>query len=294
MFLPRAILAAVDFSEPSRVALTYAARLAKHTGAQLRVLHAEDPLLAVAARQAEIDLARETREELEAFMQSAAPADDWAPLHDVVTGQPVEVICDIAMRERADLIVIGARGMSGAERRMFGSTTEGVLRNAEQSVLVVPASWRPPRPQADDLSGTGPVVAAVDLSVHSLAAARAACDIGKTLGTSVEAVHVVPALSVLARWSVHADAAMRNREASARSELTQSLGCLRSDTPMTLSVETGPVAECLANAATKAGRHSLLVLGRRTRTDRKGAPGSIAYRVLTLAEVPLLLYVPQS
>jgi hypothetical protein len=35
------------------------------------------------------------------------------------------------------------------------------------------------------------------------------------------------------------------------------------------------------------------VLGRRTRADRKGAPGAIAYRVLTLAQVPLLVYLPE-
>src|SRR5688572_4137106 len=131
MFPPRAVLAAVDFSEPSRAALVYAARLARQCKAILHVLHAEDPLLAGAARAAGIDLPSETREELGAFMQDAAPAGDWAPLDHVVTGPAVDVICDIAARERADVIVIGMRGMSGAERTVFGSTTEGVLRRAD-------------------------------------------------------------------------------------------------------------------------------------------------------------------
>ena len=292
MFPPRAILAAVDFSAPSRAALTYAARLAKHVDAQLRVLHAEDPLLAAAASTAGIDLAAEAREELLQFVQSAAPAGDWAPMHHVVSGPAVDVICDIATREQVDLIVIGARGMSGAERRMFGSTTEGVLRNAEHSVLVVPANWRPPRMHAVDLSGTGPIIAAVDLSAPSLEAARAACDIAAMLGASLEAVHIVRALPVPARWSVHADQALRERTESARREVTQALRCTRTASPIAVRIETGPVAECLAAAATKPGQHPLLVLGRRTRSDRKGAPGSIAYRVLTLAEVPLLLHVP--
>ena len=152
MFPPRAILAAVDFSEPCRVALTCAARLAKQCRAHLHVLHAEDPLLASAAHAKGIDLNAETRAELGAFMLSAFPAGEWTPSHHVVDGAPVEAICHIAERESADLIVVGARGMSGLETAVFGSTTEGVLRKADTSVLVVPQSWTPPRPDLNDLS----------------------------------------------------------------------------------------------------------------------------------------------
>src|SRR5262245_17615985 len=109
MFPPRTVLAAVDFSDPSRVALTCAARMAKQCHAMLHVLHVEDPLLAGAARSAGIDLTAETRSELEAFMQRASPAAEWTPSHHVVAGSPAEAICHIAERESADLIVMGAR-----------------------------------------------------------------------------------------------------------------------------------------------------------------------------------------
>jgi hypothetical protein len=57
-------------------------------------------------------------------------------------------------------------------------------------------------------------------------------------------------------------------------------------------VETGRVAERLADVATWSGdRHPLLVLARRA--GRLGAPpGAIAYRTLMLAEAPVLMYVP--
>ena len=64
MIPPRLILAAVDFSESSRAALTFAARLAKHADAALHVIHAQDPLLASAARSAGVDIDGETRAEL--------------------------------------------------------------------------------------------------------------------------------------------------------------------------------------------------------------------------------------
>ena len=86
MLPPRIVLAAVDFSEPSRTALIFAARFAKHAGARLHVVHAQDPLLARAARVAGIDIEAEARAELTAFMQGAAPAGEWSPFHEVGEG----------------------------------------------------------------------------------------------------------------------------------------------------------------------------------------------------------------
>jgi nucleotide-binding universal stress UspA family protein len=294
MFPPRVILAAVDFSEPSRVALGCAGRFARQCGAELHVLHAEDPILAGAARASGIDIGRETRDELRAFVRSAAADADAPSQHHVVGGPAVEVISDIALRESADVIVVGMHGMSGVERLMFGSTTEGVLRRAETSVLVVPHTWVPPRPDLGDLTGTGPVVAGVELSMPGMSAARAACRLAELLGTSVEAVHVVPVLPVPDRWSQHADAAVRQRMESAKAELAAALHHLTAEVALNLHVETGRVAERLAETVKpSAGRHPILVLGRRLQGSHGAPPGSTAYRVLTMAEVPVLMYLQE-
>ena len=189
---PRTIVAAIDFSDASRVALVLAARLARHCRSALHVLHAEHPLLDVAADRAGIDLARETHEELERFIAAAAPAAECSPQLHVMAGAAVYVILDVAHQHQADLVVVGARGMSGAQQLVFGSTTEGLLRRANISVLVGPAGWVPPRPDSMDLSGTGPIVAGVDPSDPSVAGTKAACALTSVLGTSVEVVHVVP------------------------------------------------------------------------------------------------------
>jgi len=61
-----------------------------------------------------------------------------------------------------------------------------------------------------------------------------------------------------------------------------------------VQVEVGPVADRLAEAvASGNGRHPLLVLGRRTSSERGGAPGSTAYRVLSLAAAPVLMWLPE-
>ena len=74
MIPPRAILAAVSFSDSSRVALVLAARLARHCGAELHVLYVEDPLLAAAAGHEGINLATETYGQLQRFIAGAWPA----------------------------------------------------------------------------------------------------------------------------------------------------------------------------------------------------------------------------
>jgi nucleotide-binding universal stress UspA family protein len=174
---------------------------------------------------------------------------------------------------------------------MFGSTTEGVLRQSEVSVLVVPDSWTPPRANTTDLSGMGPIVAAIECTCSAVAGAAAACRLAEALGTSVSAIHVVPELPVIERWRGHAGAAVAEREAIERRELETALAGVKTTLRVPLRVETGPVAERLAAAAAKVpGQHPILVLGRRPKGSRRGAPGATAYRVLTLARVPVLVH----
>jgi nucleotide-binding universal stress UspA family protein len=45
-------------------------------------------------------------------------------------------LCDVAANVRADLIVVGSRGMTGA-RRVLGSVPNSVAHNATCSVLIV-------------------------------------------------------------------------------------------------------------------------------------------------------------
>jgi nucleotide-binding universal stress UspA family protein len=292
---PRSVLVAVDFSDSSRAALAFGARLARHTGAALHVLHAEDPLLAAAATQSGVDLALETREELSRFVQSVVPADARQVHDHVVVGSAVQTICNIAVREQLDVIVMGMHGMSGVERAMFGSTTEGVLKQAATSVLVVPDVWAPPRPDTPDLSGVGPVVAGIENAEPALAGAAAACRLARALGTPVELRHVVPDLPVPQRWRGHAASVVAQAIEQQRRELGSMLPMLGASTPVTLHVDTGRVAESLAHAVEPGeGRSPLLVLGRRNKPGPLGGPGATAYRVLTHARAPVLVYLPEA
>jgi nucleotide-binding universal stress UspA family protein len=291
MFPPRRLLAAVDFSEPSRTALRMAARLAAYGGAELHVLHAEDPLLCAAARMQGITLSAQAREELNAFVAASLPSATAVHVH-VIGGEAVDVICNIARREQVDVIVIGTHGMSGAERLMFGSTSEGVLRRSEIPVLLVPPTWFPPTTAAVDLVGMGPVVVGVDFTAGSLEAVGAAFQLARMLDTSLELVHVVPELPVIARWRGHADRSISRRMEEARAELSRLARGLKMGVAVSTHVENGPVAECIAHAAHSGdGRQPMLVLGRRRPRGPGDTPGATAYRVLSLAHVPTLMFM---
>ena len=60
----------------------------------------------------------------------------------VWTGDPGSSISAAAEAEEADLVVVGTRGRSGAERMLLGSVSDHVVRNAPCPVLVVRPSER--------------------------------------------------------------------------------------------------------------------------------------------------------
>ena len=289
---PRTVLVATDFSDAATPALLFAARIARHCGAALHVLHAEHPLLVTAAENRGIDMVQETLEELERLIATTPLVADVSPQLHVVTGPPVDVILDVAHARHADLIVAGSRGISGAAKLVFGSTAEGILRRSDVSVFVVPPAWTPPRADTVDLAGTGPVIAGIDMTPSSIAAARGACSLAKVLGTSVELVHVVADLAVPARWHRHAAQAMAEQVAEARKQLEAVVRGLACAVPVEWTVETGTAADRLASMAGRAAdRAPVLVLGKKAPGSGEGAPGATAYRVLSLASVPVLMVV---
>jgi len=290
MFPPARILTAVDFSEPSRTALAFAARLAVQCSAELHVMHAEDPLLSAAARRRGIDLAAESREALRAFTTDTWPASQCQARFHVIEGEAVPTVLNLAHREYADIIVLGAHGMSGAGRLVFGSTAEGVLRRADLSVILVPDDWAPASPTRADHEGCGPVVCAVDLTLPSVEAASAGVKLAALLKTQARLIHVIPRLGVLDRWRDDAERATQEQMARVRPELETMLRHVASPEAPEIEVMSGSVPQCLADAA-QASPHAWLVLGRALRDGGYTPPGANAYRTLALAHVPMMMHV---
>lgn len=53
------------------------------------------------------------------------------------TGHPVETIVRVAEEQKADLIVLGSRGLGTFKRLRLGSVSDGVLHHAHCPVLIV-------------------------------------------------------------------------------------------------------------------------------------------------------------
>lgn len=290
MTSPQRILAAVDFSDRARTALGFAARLACRFDAELHVMHAQDPLLSAAAESRGIDLARETEDELRRFVGDTWPAPRCRLHFDVIVGPASTSIAHAAERECADVIVMAAHGMSGAQHLLLGSTTEGVLRGSNVSVLVVPDEWTPADPDAIDLRGEGPVIVGVDFRIPSIEAATDGAMLAKALQTELVLVHVVATLRVLPRWREHADAALLQRASEAQQELERFRDTVSAGVPARAVVTRGRAASCLVEAA-KRYPHGIMAVGRTVHPHGYAPPGTTAYRLLTHANLPVLMHV---
>ena len=141
----RSILCAVDFSQDSARALSYAASLAQHTGGRLTLVHivelmggGYDPMGGAAFdiegfRKATAARAREQLQECAATVTGGI-----GPIFTVLgEGKPYkEILREAGLRE-IDLIVVGVHGRSALDRLVFGSTTEHLVRRATCPVLTV-------------------------------------------------------------------------------------------------------------------------------------------------------------
>jgi nucleotide-binding universal stress UspA family protein len=139
----RSFVCGVDFSRHSRAALRCAAALASAAGARLTVLFVDDPLIvAAAARHAEPRGRRTTRTALARFVATSLKAGAGGVRCATAAGQPGPVLVRFARKHRADLMVVGTRGVGGARALIFGSTTNYVVRYLRIPVLVVPLPGR--------------------------------------------------------------------------------------------------------------------------------------------------------
>ncbi len=56
---------------------------------------------------------------------------------DVLTGEPSSTIIDVAIQEKADLIIMCTHGLGAAKRFLMGSVTNRVVHHSEIPVLVM-------------------------------------------------------------------------------------------------------------------------------------------------------------
>jgi len=133
------IVVPIDFSDLSRAALRYAARLAPLYDVPMKLVHAvEDPTLppVYETRSPKMET-RETKERAERELRSWAEdvvGEGGSVSYVVHRGEPADTVGQ-AIDRASTLAVMGTRGLSGVRRTMLGSVTEAVIREATGPVL---------------------------------------------------------------------------------------------------------------------------------------------------------------
>ncbi len=288
------VLCPVDFSDPSRRALRYAAACAARLGGSLSVLYVIDPLLSTAAVTAGYNPRRlnaRTQLELKRFVARAVPAaQDGSVRRLVRMGKVEREILRVAKQVNATFLVVGTHGLTGPVKLVLGSTTEHVLRKASVPVLAIP-----PRGPRQPASGwpSGPVIVGIDLGAMALADARAAAAFARELQTDLLLVHVLPRLRGPV-WlpRVHGESESE-RLTRARAALARIAGELDDDLDVSFRVARGEVAATLGRLA-RSNRAGILALILRRKSRLFGPMrGAVTYQVLTTAATPVLA-IPNS
>lgn len=55
----------------------------------------------------------------------------------ILHGSPAKKICEYAKKTKADIVVVGTRGMGKIQSKLLGSVSEMVIKNCHCSVLIV-------------------------------------------------------------------------------------------------------------------------------------------------------------
>ncbi len=135
-----AVVVGTDGSDTASEAVRRAIEMAKLFGARLHIVTAYKPKPVRAGAVPD-----EFRERLGPGAAADAVLDDQCAqaraagvevLGHAGTGEPAQAIVEVAEREKADLIVVGNKGMAGV-RRVLGSVPNSVAHRAPCSVMIV-------------------------------------------------------------------------------------------------------------------------------------------------------------
>jgi nucleotide-binding universal stress UspA family protein len=147
----RSLLIGVDGSPNSRRAVSFVARLVPPSGGRVTVVRVVEPvrppsmaLLPASARAqlgaqaAALHAARlrVARSDVEAAARRLR-GSGWRTRGEVRSGVPLSALLEALGPARADLLVLGARGVGGVARFLLGSVADAATKRSPISVLIV-------------------------------------------------------------------------------------------------------------------------------------------------------------
>jgi nucleotide-binding universal stress UspA family protein len=140
------IVVGTDGSDTAAEAVRQAVDLAKLSGAELGIVSAYEPVPKRRVDGEQLDAPADVqyeigpREDVNLVLDSAAAAARKEGVEvqtHPVQADPAEAILNVAEETKADLIVVGNKGMTGARRFLLGSVPNNVSHHAPCSVIIV-------------------------------------------------------------------------------------------------------------------------------------------------------------
>jgi nucleotide-binding universal stress UspA family protein len=141
------IVVGTDGSDTANEAVRQATELAKLSNARLDIVSAYEPIpsqrLKDESREAPGDVQYEIspREDVNLLLDKAGGDAKKDGIEEVQThareGDPADAILDVAEEVKADLVVVGNKGMTGARRFLLGSVPNKVSHHAPCSVVII-------------------------------------------------------------------------------------------------------------------------------------------------------------
>lgn len=284
------VVVGVDGSEPARRAVRWASREAVRRGLPLRVVTAFEwmrgqPIgqigLGESYRDIMLGVARRQLAEAVRVAEEEQPALEVQS--QLVVGFPIPVLT--AEAQRAELVVIGDRGLGGVAGLLVGSVAVALAAHGECPVVVVRGEAETPDPDA-------PVVVGVDGSPTSEAALAFAFEAAAARKVPLVAVHtwwdllVDPTMAPLLDWD-----AIEDDEREVLAERLAGWGEKYPDVRVQRLVTRDHPSRALVEQSLRA---QLVVVGSRGRGGVAGLVlGSVSHAVLHRAHCPVAVVRPE-
>ncbi len=283
------ILVPHDFSGTSDAALRRAVDLARGAKGRLHLLHAYAwPVRGVMPYDMAVpagvwDAIRTGTEEKLEEIRAGVEKQGIEASAEVSAQLPVEAIIGVAAQRKADLIVLGTRGLTGLKHVVLGSVAERTVRLAPCPVLAVKES--------DTGGALRRIVIATDFSTAGEHARQVGASLARQLGADVHLVHAfdVPLALVTPYEVAVPDGLIVEARQAARRKLDAALEAIRKQgLTATAHLAEVPAAPAIAEVAREV-KADLVVVGTHGRTGLKHVLlGSVAERTLRLAPCAVL------
>ncbi|MGD1843116.1 MAG: universal stress protein [Thermonemataceae bacterium] len=183
----KTLLIPTDFSPIAREALYYALEFTHNEPTRVILLHVFDVDytfgLAISNRIRDDEGIK--LEQLESLRQTLQDNDDYKHIKFEImlhTGSLTYIARDVAERNKIDYIVMGTKGETDANNRIFGSETAKLIHQSEVPVLSVP--------RGSHLKGLKNILYATDYRERDLTIIGDLVEIARKFGATLHIVHV--------------------------------------------------------------------------------------------------------